>query len=126
MRCNVILNRNCCWRNELTINAKEIAMMRPFFALQKALAVVVAGMFLLSAVVTAQEHTNEHAKDGSHSWSYSGSTGPEHWGDLSPEFAVCKTGKRQSPLISITRRLRTCRRSILRTVLLRSRLSIPA
>ena len=73
-------------------------MMRPFFALQKALAVVVAGMFLLSAVVTAQEHTNEHAKDGSHSWSYSGSTGPEHWGDLSPEFAVCKTGKRQSPI----------------------------
>jgi len=25
-------------------------------------------------------------------WSYEGSTGPAHWGELSQEFAVCKTG----------------------------------
>ena len=72
--------------------------MRPFFALKKSLAVVVAGMFLLSVVAAAQGHANGHASDPSHSWSYSGPTGPEHWGDLSPEFAACKTGKEQSPI----------------------------
>ena len=34
----------------------------------------------------------------SHSWSYSGEHGPEHWGDLDPAFATCKTGLRQSPI----------------------------
>lgn len=31
-------------------------------------------------------------------WSYSGATGPEHWGDLDPRFAAAKTGRRQSPI----------------------------
>jgi carbonic anhydrase len=31
-------------------------------------------------------------------WSYEGTNGPEHWGDLDPEYAVCKTGKEQSPI----------------------------
>lgn len=31
-------------------------------------------------------------------WSYSGTTGPEHWGELSPEYAPCKTGREQSPV----------------------------
>jgi len=31
-------------------------------------------------------------------WSYSGTTGAEHWGDLSPHFSTCKTGKNQSPI----------------------------
>ncbi|MET1254067.1 carbonic anhydrase [Aliikangiella maris] len=31
-------------------------------------------------------------------WSYSGETGPEHWGDLSPAYAKCKTGREQSPV----------------------------
>ncbi len=33
-----------------------------------------------------------------HEWGYSGSEGPSHWGELSPEFAACKTGHRQSPV----------------------------
>ena len=33
-----------------------------------------------------------------HEWSYSGSEGPAHWGELTPEFAACKTGHRQSPV----------------------------
>jgi carbonic anhydrase len=34
-----------------------------------------------------------HAK-----WSYSGDNGPEHWGDLDPGYALCKTGDAQSPI----------------------------
>lgn len=31
-------------------------------------------------------------------WSYEGSTGPGHWGSLAPEYALCGTGKAQSPI----------------------------
>jgi len=31
-------------------------------------------------------------------WSYSGDTGPEHWGDLKKEYIMCKIGKNQSPI----------------------------
>ncbi|MEH7342325.1 carbonic anhydrase family protein [Bacillus sp. JJ1532] len=31
-------------------------------------------------------------------WSYEGETGPEHWGDINPDYAVCTNGKEQSPI----------------------------
>lgn len=31
-------------------------------------------------------------------WSYEGATGPAHWGDLRPEYALAQEGKRQSPI----------------------------
>lgn len=31
-------------------------------------------------------------------WSYEGSTGPEHWAELSPDNALAKTGRSQSPI----------------------------
>src|SRR5690606_14054936 len=31
-------------------------------------------------------------------WKYTGSKGPEFWGDLSPDYATCKTGRNQSPI----------------------------
>jgi carbonic anhydrase len=34
---------------------------------------------------------------GSH-WGYTGHEGPQHWGDLSPKFSMCKKGKNQSPI----------------------------
>ena len=37
------------------------------------------------------------AGEGVH-WSYSGEDGPEHWGELSPEFSRCSDGQNQSPV----------------------------
>jgi carbonic anhydrase len=36
--------------------------------------------------------------EAAHPWSYEGAKGPAHWGDLKSEYAVCKTGKHQSPI----------------------------
>lgn len=31
-------------------------------------------------------------------WSYEGETGPEHWGSLTPAYAACSEGMKQSPI----------------------------
>jgi carbonic anhydrase len=31
-------------------------------------------------------------------WTYEGPAGSEHWGDLDPDYAACKTGREQSPI----------------------------
>jgi carbonic anhydrase len=65
------------------------------FMIKRLLSVVAAlfafGGICVTYVAMAQEHP-------AHEWSYSGSEGPTHWGDLSPEFALCKTGHLQSPV----------------------------
>lgn len=38
-----------------------------------------------------------HAEDAPH-WSYEGPEGPAQWGHISPEFGVCSSGQRQSPI----------------------------
>ena len=40
---------------------------------------------------------SEEAVHGAH-WSYEGATGPEHWGDLSEDYILANTGKKQSPI----------------------------
>jgi carbonic anhydrase len=59
-------------------------------SLQAAILLAVIAVWATSLI--AQEHGGEHH------WSYDGETGPSHWGDLSAEFAPCKTGHRQSPI----------------------------
>jgi carbonic anhydrase len=49
-------------------------------------------LFFLFTITAAQE---QHA---THRWDYSHQFGPSHWGDLSAEFATCKTGHQQSPI----------------------------
>ena len=39
-----------------------------------------------------------HAAGEGGDWSYAGDTGPEHWGDLSAEYALCSAGQMQSPI----------------------------
>jgi carbonic anhydrase len=53
---------------------------------------------LATLVVASNLATSAQAHNDSHEWSYDGSEGPSHWGDLKPEFAPCKTGHRQSPI----------------------------
>ena len=56
------------------------------------LSIAVLALTLLStALASAQEHKSAH-------WGYDGDQGPSHWGDMSPEFASCKTGHHQSPI----------------------------
>jgi carbonic anhydrase len=31
-------------------------------------------------------------------WGYEGEAGPENWANLSPEYAICRTGRRQTPI----------------------------
>ena len=48
-------------------------------------------IFLMLAPTTAG------ASEGVH-WGYEGETGPEHWGELSPDYATCSQGMEQSPV----------------------------
>lgn len=60
-------------------------------------------MSVLSLVVLAGCKSGGHAEkpvaahSGPH-WSYSGETGPSHWGSLSPDCATCSNGQSQSPI----------------------------
>src|SRR5690606_5636270 len=36
--------------------------------------------------------------DNCPAWSYSGTNGPEEWGNLCQEYKTCKDGKKQSPV----------------------------
>jgi carbonic anhydrase len=38
------------------------------------------------------------AEDDRHRWGYTGSTSPEHWSELTPDYAACARGQRQSPI----------------------------
>jgi carbonic anhydrase len=37
-------------------------------------------------------------RDPAQAWAYEGAAGPGHWGGLSPEYAACAQGRRQSPI----------------------------
>ncbi len=53
-------------------------------------AIVSAGCLfaaMTSVVAAAENH-----------WGYTGHTGPQHWGSLKPEYALCGSGKNQSPV----------------------------
>ena len=44
------------------------------------------------------EEPSPKSEDVAAEWGYSGETGPERWGELSPEYAECSAGRRQSPI----------------------------
>ena len=61
-----------------------------------------AGLVVCTAAILSlavpRSPAQDHHDDPAHSWTYSGDHGPEHWGDLSPEFAACAKGKVESPI----------------------------
>ncbi len=48
-------------------------------------------LMVLALPLVAQQHQSGH-------WGYTGAEGPNHWADLNPDFAVCGSGHRQSPI----------------------------
>ena len=55
--------------------------------------------FLLSTFAILAVGCQTAPKSAQHAaWSYEGHTGPAHWGDLKPEYALAKTGRSQSPI----------------------------
>lgn len=60
--------------------------------IQKCLLMLATLVVACSLATSAQEHK------AAHEWGYDDSDGPNHWGDLKPEFAPCKVGHRQSPI----------------------------
>jgi carbonic anhydrase len=53
---------------------------------------VAAGLSLGAASLLAQNTNSPPA------YAYEGPAGPLHWGDLSPDYLACKTGREQSPV----------------------------
>jgi carbonic anhydrase len=58
----------------------------------RSLPAIICCTLALAAASAAQKHHPEHT------WDYGESRGPSHWGELKPEFALCKSGHRQSPI----------------------------
>ena len=54
---------------------------------------IIIPLFTSLLVATSSNLSAEEA-----GWSYSGETAPEHWANLSPENALCGSGKNQSPV----------------------------
>src|SRR5690606_34171476 len=79
----------------LSLKVTRIPLRMP--VLYVLLAGLLAGLFLSGAVSLAQE--DEHGEgDKPIHWTYEGEAGPDHWGDLSPDFALCSTGLAESPI----------------------------
>jgi carbonic anhydrase len=55
---------------------------------------------MLLALAAGCSHHQSGSTQAAHKahWSYSGETGPAHWGSLAPEYALCATGLSQSPI----------------------------
>ena len=60
--------------------------------MKKYLLPVALAALSMSCALAADSHA-----PGAH-WSYTGSEGAEHWGDMQADFATCKLGKNQSPI----------------------------
>jgi carbonic anhydrase len=56
------------------------------------------GLAVLAGVCVVVSGAGALAEEHPAHWSYSGATGPEHWGEEDPSFALCGAGKHQSPI----------------------------
>ena len=56
------------------------------------------GIVLYSSANPQAKHAAPVSTTWKTPWSYAGAQGPQHWGDLDPQYATCKDGKEQSPI----------------------------
>lgn len=61
-------------------------------------------LVLASAACRAPSGEKKGADPAKPEWSYEGRTGPAHWGDLAPAYALARTGQQQSPIDIATAR----------------------
>lgn len=63
---------------------------------------IYTGVSLAAAGCSGEDSKPPLSEDLSHEetthWTYSGAEGPEYWGDLSEDYAVCGSGEYQSPV----------------------------
>lgn len=62
----------------------------------KSLSVLLLPVLLSLPALSIASEKQTHADEVK--WSYSGATGPSHWGDLADKYIACKLGKNQSPV----------------------------
>lgn len=68
--------------------------------MKASLRILLIGVMIVAFAVSLYSQNKKHDKhhDKAVHWSYSGETGPLHWGELSPEFAGCSKGTSQTPI----------------------------
>ena len=64
--------------------------MKNTHSLTRSVVLVALLICLVSPLVASEKNSPD--------WSYDGETGPEHWGELSPDFLMCSEGWNQSPI----------------------------
>ncbi len=62
-----------------------------------ALGLTLSGLIILADRPMVSAHDQKPDLEQKH-WSYSGSEGPEYWGNLAKEYKTCSTGEEQSPI----------------------------
>lgn len=57
-------------------------------------------LMLMSVVIVGCANISQNTNTADHAphWSYTGESGPVHWGDLAPEYALCANGTEQTPI----------------------------
>jgi carbonic anhydrase len=59
---------------------------------------LLAAIIVITTVLITIKDKITKSKSDHMIWSYQGETGPEHWSKLSKKFAICESGKSQSPI----------------------------
>jgi carbonic anhydrase len=76
----------------------EVTSVSPVFSRRFLLKVLAGGVTALRPFRAWSQEPAAPVQEVQPSWSYDGVTGPEHWGELSPDYSACHFGLRQSPI----------------------------
>ncbi|PEO55827.1 carbonic anhydrase [Bacillus toyonensis] len=60
--------------------------------------ILTMSVVLMGCNAAKQEAPQKQSTKKNTQWSYEGATGPEHWGELKPEYKMCLNGQEQSPI----------------------------